>query len=196
MSYSKLTPGEKENVVLENIYYRHPDISLLLELVEGNQKQVKNTITRLRKGGLIEWGPADGPYDLTSYGLARVAQIDPGHLTYRVQRKVPRRNVPARRTTGSAFNVYGDPGDMPEAFPTYENVVRVGMTVHIREVGSGGEHMYTIVNGQANLEQGKISKTSPVGSSLLGKRVGDEVDVNAPKGNIRYVIESIDGMTS
>ena len=51
---------------------------------------------------------------------------------------------------------------------------------------------YQIVSEkEADLKQGKISVTSPIGKSLLGKVVGDVVDVNVPAGVIKFKVESI-----
>ena len=40
--------------------------------------------------------------------------------------------------------------------------------------------------------RGKISNESPVGSALLGKAVGDIIDINAPKGVIKVKVLKID----
>ncbi len=57
-----------------------------------------------------------------------------------------------------------------------EERVRMGATV-IVEV-NGQERRYTIVGPQeANPTRGRISHLSPVGSALLGKRVGDQIEV-------------------
>jgi len=51
---------------------------------------------------------------------------------------------------------------------------------------------YTIVGAaEARPTQGMISNESPVGRALLGKRVGDEVQVNVPKGVLRLTVTSI-----
>jgi len=58
--------------------------------------------------------------------------------------------------------------------------------------GQGKRQEYTIVGAlEASPKDGKISNESPVGRALLGKRVGDEVQVNAPKGVLRYTITKI-----
>lgn len=44
---------------------------------------------------------------------------------------------------------------------------------------------------EANPSQKKISHTSPLGSSLLGKKVGEKVEVEAPAGKILYTIVNI-----
>jgi transcription elongation factor GreA len=51
---------------------------------------------------------------------------------------------------------------------------------------------YTIVGpAEADPRDGKISNESPVGRALLGKKLNDEVQVNAPKGIITYKITKI-----
>ena len=52
---------------------------------------------------------------------------------------------------------------------------------------------YTIVSPhEMNLEGGKISCKSPIGMALMGGKVGDIVDVNAPSGTFRLRIETIE----
>src|SRR6478752_5223864 len=51
---------------------------------------------------------------------------------------------------------------------------------------------YQIVSEQeADLKSGKISITSPIGKGLLGKKVGDVAEVQAPAGVITFKIEDI-----
>jgi transcription elongation factor GreA len=58
---------------------------------------------------------------------------------------------------------------------------------------NGKRDQYTIVgSAEADPKEGRISNESPVGMALLGKRVGDEVQVKAPAGVLRWTIESID----
>jgi len=52
---------------------------------------------------------------------------------------------------------------------------------------------YKIVSeNEADLKQGKISVTSPIGKSLLGKIVGDVVEVQVPAGILKFKIENIE----
>lgn len=44
---------------------------------------------------------------------------------------------------------------------------------------------------EANPLEGKISNESPIGTELMGKKVGDEVSIETPKAKIAYVIEQI-----
>lgn len=56
----------------------------------------------------------------------------------------------------------------------------------------GEEVTYRIVGpDESNVELGWISMEAPVGMALLGKRDGDDVRVQRPKGNITYTIVGI-----
>ena len=44
---------------------------------------------------------------------------------------------------------------------------------------------------EADLKQGKISVTSPIGKGLLGKIIGDIAEVSAPAGVLKFKIENI-----
>ncbi|MBT9148757.1 MAG: transcription elongation factor GreA [Dehalococcoidia bacterium] len=69
--------------------------------------------------------------------------------------------------------------------------VRFGSRVKVRD-SDGGERTYVIVGGtESNPTEGKISNESPVGKALLGKHVGEEVEIQAPKGLIRLKISAI-----
>lgn len=51
---------------------------------------------------------------------------------------------------------------------------------------------YTIVGEkEADLKQGKISASSPIGKGLLGKVVGDIAEVHAPTGVLKFKVEHI-----
>ena len=59
-------------------------------------------------------------------------------------------------------------------------------------LGSGQRMTYTIASPhEANLREAKISIKSPVAQALLGKKVGDVVEVQVPAGVQRLRIESI-----
>lgn len=50
---------------------------------------------------------------------------------------------------------------------------------------------FTLVREIITSLQREISVNSPIGSAILGKRVGDNVHVSTPRGNIHYTIKSI-----
>lgn len=71
--------------------------------------------------------------------------------------------------------------------------VKVGTTVTVRSLDTGAVRRFAIVGpSEANAADGKISSASPVGKALLDSRVGDEVEVSAPAGVMRFRVEAID----
>ena len=50
---------------------------------------------------------------------------------------------------------------------------------------------YLVSEKEADLKQGKISVTSPIGRGLLGKQVGEVADVRVPAGTLQFKIENI-----
>jgi transcription elongation factor GreA len=64
--------------------------------------------------------------------------------------------------------------------------------VALTNLGTKKKVTYQIVSEkEADLKLGKISVTSPIGKGLLGKVVGDEVDVQVPAGVLKFKIEGI-----
>ncbi|WP_300161099.1 transcription elongation factor GreA [Solidesulfovibrio sp.] len=67
-----------------------------------------------------------------------------------------------------------------------------GATVEIEDVDTGDLKKYTLLGpDEAEPSRGSISILSPVGQALLGKQVGDELVVDAPRGKINYEVVSI-----
>ncbi|WP_428565823.1 MAG: transcription elongation factor GreA [Solidesulfovibrio sp. DCME] len=67
-----------------------------------------------------------------------------------------------------------------------------GATVEIEDVDTGDMKKYTLLGpDESEPSKGTISILSPVGQALLGKREGDEIVVDAPRGKINYEIVSI-----
>lgn len=67
-----------------------------------------------------------------------------------------------------------------------------GATVTLEEQQSAKRITYKIVGvDEADIKSGKVGVTSPIARALIGKSEGDEVVVNAPKGEIRYDIIQI-----
>lgn len=72
------------------------------------------------------------------------------------------------------------------------NVVTIGSIVKVNDVEFDEEVEYTIVgSAEADPYDGKISNESPVGKSLLGRGVGDVVDVQVPDGVAKFKILEI-----
>lgn len=72
------------------------------------------------------------------------------------------------------------------------DVVTLGKSVTFIELPDGEEETYTIVgSAEADPFEGKISNDSPIAKSLLGQKVGSEVSVMTPGGEILVKIVKI-----
>lgn len=72
------------------------------------------------------------------------------------------------------------------------DTVNRASTVKIKDLELGEVFEYQIVGfTQADPVNGKISDESPVGKAIMGKKVGDIVDVEAPAGVVKYEIVEI-----
>ena len=70
--------------------------------------------------------------------------------------------------------------------------INIGCTVRIRDLEEGFVEEYSIVGStEANSLENKISNESPVGKSLIGAAVGDEVAVMTPAGEFKYKVLEI-----
>ncbi len=69
-------------------------------------------------------------------------------------------------------------------------IVEVGNKVVVESDGKKFEYEIVGMN-EANPSQGKISNESPLGMALLGKKRGDEVELDLPKGKVKYKIVDI-----
>ena len=72
------------------------------------------------------------------------------------------------------------------------DTVQILSTVEMRNVKNNMVMKYTIVSeSEANLREGKISSTTPIAQGLLGKKVGDVVDVKIPQGVVSLEVLKI-----
>ena len=78
----------------------------------------------------------------------------------------------------------------PDKIP--KDQVSFGATVVVKDLDYGDEEEFTLVGvGDEDYDAGKYLITSPVGQGLLGKRVGDKVDIDVPKGTLHFEILDI-----
>jgi transcription elongation factor GreA len=76
---------------------------------------------------------------------------------------------------------------------TDKNVVNVGSKVTIQEIPDGDQETYTIVgSAESDPSSFKISNESPIGKELIGKKVGEIVNVTTPSGTIQFKIIEIE----
>ena len=72
------------------------------------------------------------------------------------------------------------------------DTVRIGGKVKLLDIDANETEEYQIVGStEANPLKGSISDECPVGMAVLGRRLGDFVDVEAPGGVIHYEIVEI-----
>ena len=78
----------------------------------------------------------------------------------------------------------------PEAVPP--EVVTMNSKARVRDVATDEEMVYTLVfPEQSNIEQGRISVVAPIGTAMLGQRVGDEFEWQVPAGPVRLRVEEV-----
>lgn len=72
-----------------------------------------------------------------------------------------------------------------------KNEISVGNRVKIKLSGTGVKEFHIVSHLEADPSQNKISDQSPLGQALIGKKIDDEVEVEAPVGKITYKIIAI-----
>ena len=71
--------------------------------------------------------------------------------------------------------------------------VKFGATVSVVDEDTEEEARYQVVGEhEADVKQGKISVTSPLARAMIGKEVGEVVEVNTPGGVKAYEILKVD----
>jgi transcription elongation factor GreA len=79
-----------------------------------------------------------------------------------------------------------DPSKLPK------DEVVFGATVLVKDLDFDDEETFTLVGaGEENYDEGKILVTSPLAQGLLGKKVGQCAEIEAPKGVMRFEIMEI-----
>lgn len=146
----------------------HDDLVTEFEELKSRRPQIQQDLARaMADKDFRENAPLDAARNEQAHLEARIRELD----------QTLRRAVVLE---GDAVEAHGD-------------VARLGAHVKIRDLRSGGEKMYTLVNtDEVRSGQGKISVASPVGKAVYQRRVGEEVDVEAPSGTFRVRIESIE----
>ena len=72
------------------------------------------------------------------------------------------------------------------------DTVQILSKVEMTNLTTKAKMSYTIVSeNEANLREGKISIMTPIAQGLLGKKVGDEVEIKIPRGTITVRIDNI-----
>jgi transcription elongation factor GreA len=66
--------------------------------------------------------------------------------------------------------------------------VGIGVTVGLETVDGARMNLTMVGSHESDVFSGKISNESPLGAALMGKKIGEEVEVKGPKGNQTYVV--------
>jgi len=78
----------------------------------------------------------------------------------------------------------------PSQFPGDE--AAFGSTVRVKDLNFGDEEEFTLVGaGEEDYDTGKILITSPLAQGLVGKKVGDRVEIAVPQGTLKFEILGI-----
>lgn len=152
---------------------------------------------------------ADKPVPLTREGLAKLEQ-ELDHLRTVKRQEVADRIHQAKELASTQNNAEYDDAKNEQAFVegrilTLEKMIQNATIIEERQSsrvelgskvtvvnGDGKDLHYTIVgSAEASPKDGRISNESPVGRALLGKSVGEEVQVDAPAGVLRLTITAI-----
>ena len=73
---------------------------------------------------------------------------------------------------------------------TGSDIVQIGSTVKVKN--GKAERVFTIVGlNEADPAEGKISNESPLAISFLGRKIDDNIEVETPKGKVKYSIMEI-----
>jgi transcription elongation factor GreA len=74
--------------------------------------------------------------------------------------------------------------------------VQLGASVRVKDLRSGEVFEFSIVgSAESDPPNKRLSNESPLGLALLGKRKGDTVDVETPRGKVQYKIEAVNKAT-
>jgi len=82
-----------------------------------------------------------------------------------------------------------DGAQIVEAKAPVDGSIRFGAKIQLKEEKTQKLKAYSIVGGEEiDPLQGKISMKSPLGTALLGKKTGEKISVQTPRGELTYVI--------
>lgn len=72
------------------------------------------------------------------------------------------------------------------------DTIRFGATVVLADIDTDEESTYQIVGAEeADIDQGRVSNTSPIARAMMGKSEGDVVDVITPRGGKSYEVVEV-----
>jgi transcription elongation factor GreA len=146
---------------------------MTLRGAEALRAELKKLKTESRPNVIKAIAEARGHGDLSENAEYHAAKEDQAHMETRIlrlQQRLRSAVVTEIATEGSSFEF--------------------GRTAEVIDEGTGVVNTWTIVGpAEADLGQGKLSASSPVAQALLGREVGDVVEVATPKGSRKLKIK-------
>ncbi|GMV35375.1 MAG: nucleoside diphosphate kinase regulator [Chloroflexi bacterium] len=122
------------------------------------------------------------PIYITEFDLDRLQKLlwEAQSTDYRKSEYLEKLQVEIRRA------VVVSPQDIPS------DVITMNSIVSLKDMDTGEEETYTLVFPEdSNLEQGKISVLAPIGTAMLGYKVGDVFEWSVPAGTRRLQVIKI-----
>jgi len=72
------------------------------------------------------------------------------------------------------------------------DVITMNSKARLRDLDTGEEMIFTLAfPGNASIEDDRISVVAPIGTAMLGHRVGDEFEWEVPAGSVRLRVEEV-----
>jgi len=119
---------------------------------------------------------------ITEFDLERLKKLlwDAQSTDYRKSEYLEKLKVEIRRATVVS------PRDIPS------DVITMNSTVALQDLDTGDEETYTLVFPEdSDPGQGKVSILAPIGTAMLGYKVGDTFEWNVPAGKRRLQVKKI-----
>jgi transcription elongation factor GreA len=137
----------------------------LTQLKTKGRAEIARAIAEAReKGDLKENAEYDAAKEAQGYHEARIAQLENAIMTSRVLNK---QDIDITR-------------------------VSILSTVTIINLKNKKTMTYQLVSeNEADIKAGKLSVSSPIGKGLLGKRVGEVAEIQAPTGLVKFEVKEI-----
>jgi transcription elongation factor GreA len=146
---------------------------------EGYDK-LKSDLDRLRNFEMLEVtkrvAAARDMGDLSENAEYHAAREDQGILQARINEMSDR----------VARAIIVDPSNLPK------DTVVFGSKVRVMDLDVDEEETFELVGpGQENPDNGRILSTSPIGQGLIGRKMGETVEIPVPRGTIRFKVLEI-----
>jgi transcription elongation factor GreA len=137
------------------------------------EHELRDLKTNGRKSVAAKIAEARGHGDLSENAEYDAAKEEQQHLELKISKL---------ETTLSRAKII-DAKDLPN------DKIYILSRVTLKDLKDNQNHEYLLVSPEeSNYEDNKISVTSPIGKALLGKKIGDTVDIVVPAGKLKYQI--------